>query len=174
MRIRSTITTIALATGLAVAGIAVPARAALTGATTTTFTITGGALAITMPESKVFDAVATGAATAGGLLGDVTVADSRGVAVNGWVSTVSTTTFLSPTPGVNGTVAVVNVGYASGPFTAHSGEGTFVAGTSFAAPPTYTAGQGNSSTTWNPTLTLTLLSSQVAGLYTGTITHSVA
>jgi hypothetical protein len=33
---------------------------------------------------------------------------------------------------------------------------------------------GNNTTTWNPTLVVTLPSDAVAGLYSGTVTHSVA
>jgi hypothetical protein len=33
---------------------------------------------------------------------------------------------------------------------------------------------GNNTTTWNPTLIVTIPSTAVAGTYTGTVTHSVA
>jgi len=36
------------------------------------------------------------------------------------------------------------------------------------------SGVGSNTVTWNPTLTLSLLPSQVAGTYSGTISHSVA
>jgi hypothetical protein len=187
MRIRTKLATIALSTGLAVggfAGFASPAQAALTGDTIATFTITAGALAITVPASTVAintGTVATGAATASGQLGSVTVADARGALVNSWTTSVDSTTFVLPgaTPTSNETVAVNKIAYSSGAFTAHSGLGVFVPGTlaNGAVPGTagsYTGAAGNSSTTWNPTLTFTLLSSQVAGTYTGTVTHSVA
>lgn len=181
MRTRSKLATIALTTGLAVAGLAGPAQAADTIAT---FTISAGSLALTVPASTVAintGTVNTGAATAAGQLGGVTVADSRGALVNSWTTTISTTTFVLPgaTPTSNETVAKANIAYSSGAFTAHSGLGAFVPGTltGLGSPGTggsHTGAAGNSSTTWNPTLTFTLLSSQVAGTYTGTITHSVA
>ena len=184
MKTRSKLTTIALAAGLAVAGIAGPAQAATTGNTTATFTITAGALAITVPASTVALAtgtVNTGAASASGQLGAVTVADSRGALLNSWTTTVSSTTFVLPgaSPTADETVAVNQIAYSSGAATASSGLGVFVPSTlaNGALPGTagsHTALAGNSSTTWNPTLTFTLLSSQVAGTYTGTITHSVA
>lgn len=174
-----------LSSGLALAGItgsAGPAGAATTGDTTATFTITAGALAVTVPSSTVALAtVNTGAATAAGQLGGVTVADTRGALVNSWTATVSSTTFVLPgaTPTANETVAVNQIAYSSGAATASSGLGAFVPGVlaNGALPGTagtHTGFAGNSSSTWNPTLTLTLLSSQVAGTYTGTITHSVA
>lgn len=185
MKIRSKLTAVALTSGLAVAGIAGvagPAQAANTGSTITTFTLTGGALAITVPASTVALAtgiVNTGAATAAGQLGNVTVADGRGLLVNSWTTTVSSTTFVLPgaSPTANETVAVANIAYASGASTAHTGLGVFVptlVPTALGADASYTGAAGNSSTTWDPTLTFTLLPSQVAGTYTGTVTHSVA
>lgn len=175
--------TAAAATGLAfaaVVGAAGPAGAATTDDTTTTFTITAGALAITAPATAALGTVATGAGTTSGQLGGVTVDDTRGALINSWTTTVSSTTFVLPgTPTANETVAVNQIAYSSGAFTAQSGLGTFVPGllANGAVPGTaasYTGAAGNSSTTWNPMLTLTLLSSQVAGTYTGTVTHSVA
>jgi hypothetical protein len=103
----------------------------------------------------------------------VTVSDTRGLLLNSWTTTVATTAFVTGTSTPNETVAAPMVAYSSGASTAHTGAGVFVPGT-IAAPPNHTAVGGNSSTTWNPTLTFTLLSSQVAGIYTGIITHSVA
>ena len=183
MRIGSKVATAVLATGLAVAGFAGPAQAALTGNTTATFTITGGGLNITAPGTAALSNVATGAATTSGQLGGVTVADTRGLLVNSWTTTVSSTTFVLPvtTPTADQTVAVNQIAYSSGAMdiASHTGLGAFVPGTlaNGGVPGTaasYTGAAGNSSTTWNPTLTLTLLPSQVAGDYTGTVTHSVA
>ncbi len=183
MKIRSKITTIAISAALAVAaitGIAGPAEAATTGGTIATFTISGGALAITVPASTVALVTGTvnaGAATAAGQLGSVTVDDSRGALLNSWTTTVSSTTFVTGTSTADETVAAANIKYASGISTAHTGLGAFVpttVPTALGADASYTGAAGNSSTTWNPTLTFTLLSSQVAGTYTGTVTHSVA
>jgi hypothetical protein len=183
MRTGSKLTTLALTTGLALGsfvGVAGSAHAATSGSTITTFTLSAGALAITVPASTVALAtgtVNTGAATAAGLLGPVTVADGRGLLVNSWTTTVSSTTFVTGTSTTNETVAVANIAYASGASTAHTGLGLFVptlVPTALGADASYTGAAGNSSTTWDPTLTFTLLSSQVAGTYTGTVTHSVA
>ena len=182
MRIGSRLATAVLATGLAVAGFAGPVHAATTGDTTATFTITGGALNITVPASIVaLGSVATGAATASGQLGSVAVADTRGALVNTWNTTVGSTTFVTGTgtPTADQTVAKANIAYSSGASTSTSGLGAFVPGTLA----TMTADgigagwaglSGNNTAAWNPTLTFTLLPSQVAGTYTGTITHSVA
>ena len=182
MRIRSKLTTIALAAGLVVGGVAGQAQAATTGNTTATFTITAGALAITVPSSTVaLGTVNTGAGSVSGQLGGVTVDDARGALLNTWTATVSTTTFVLPgaTPTADETVAKSAIAYSSGASTAHTGLGAFVPGvlpdlSSAGTAGTHAGAAGNSSTTWSPTLTFTLLSSQVAGTYSGTITHSVA
>lgn len=175
----------AAATGLTVAGLigtAGPAHAALTGDTTATFVITAGVLSITVPASTVALAtgtVNTGAASTNAQLGSVAVADARGLLVNSWTTTASTTVFTTGTATAPETVAKANIAYSSGTATSSTGLGAFVPGTlatmSVAGTGASWAGlAGNNTAAWNPTLTFTLLASQVAGTYTGTITHSVA
>ena len=176
----------AATTGLAAAallGAAGPASAATSGSTIATFAITGGALNITVPASTVALAtgtVNTGAASASGVLGSVAVTDTRGLLVNSWTTTVTTTSFTTgTTPTADQTVAAGKVAYASGPSTATTGLGAFVPTTSTpigigVTGASWTGLAGNDSAAWSPTLTFTLLASQVAGTYSGTITHSVA
>lgn len=174
----------ATTTGLAIAalvGFGGPAHAA-PGDTIATFAITAGSLSISVPASTVAlgtGTVNTGASTAAGQLGTVTVTDNRGALVNTWTTTVSSTTFVTGTSTTSETVALANIAYSSGAFTSHSGLGVFVPGslatmTSAGTGAAYTGAAGNSVTAWNPTLTFTLISSQVAGTYTGTINHAVA
>lgn len=178
----SKLTGAAVTTGLVVGGLlgAAPAHAATTGGTDTTFAITAGGLSITVPASKAFAGVSTGASSVSGQLGAVAVADSRGLLVNSWTATVNTTTFVTGTSTANETVAKTNVAYASGATSSTSGLGTFVptliptaVGTGVTGA-SWTGAAGNSTASWDPTMTFTLLSSQVAGTYSGTITHSVA
>jgi hypothetical protein len=168
----------AAATGMAVAallGVAGPAQAA---DTTTTFSISTGSLGITVPSSASLGSVASGALTVSGQLGSVSVADTRGALVNAWTATVSSTAFVTGTSTANETVAKTNIVYSSGAATSTSGLGTFVPGTAtMTAAGTgaaWTGAAGNATAAWNPTLALTLLPSQVAGTYTGTVTHSIA
>lgn len=171
MGITSKLATAGVTIGLAVGAFAAPAQAE---DTTVTFTITGGALAITVPVAPVaLASVSSGTLTASGQLGPVTVVDARGVLLNSWAATVTSSAFVTGTSTPNETVAAPMVGYSSGLATAHTGLGVFVPGTKL-VPPSHTAVAGTSSTTWNPTLTFTLASSQVIGIYTGTVTHSVA
>lgn len=173
MKTRSKLATLALSSGLAVAGFAGIAGPAQAEVTTATFAITAGGLAITVPASVAFAAVSTGAASATGQLGAVTVADTRGALVNSWTTTVTSSAFTTGAGSPPEAVAAPMVAYSTGAATAQSGLGVFVPGTKL-VPPTYTGAAGNSSTTWNPTVTFTLQSSQVAGTYSGTVTHSLA
>jgi hypothetical protein len=151
--------------------------------TVTTFTIESGGLSVSAPASTVAlntGTINTGATSASGSLGPVTVTDNRGAIGANWVATWASTTFLTGTGSANEAVAFANIFYASGPATATSGTGTFAPVTnqpmSTAAAGrivSWAAGMGNNSATWNPTLSFTLLSTQVSGTYTGTITHSV-
>jgi hypothetical protein len=181
----SRLTTIALSTTLAVAGLAGaagPAHAAQTGGTIATFSITAGTLDIVVPASTVALAtgtIATGAPTASALLGAVSVTDNRGLLVGNWVTSVSSSAFVTGSSTPNETVTPARIAYLAGAPTGTTGAGVFTpaVSTPLAAAPVTAAsyvGIGNNTATWNPTLTFTLLSSQVAGLYTGTVTHSVA
>jgi hypothetical protein len=159
------------------------AGAEATGNTIATFTVEAGGLAITVPTSTVVldtGTISTGASSASGQLGAVTVTDTRGTMGATWTATSSSTTFLTGTGSANEAVSLDRISYASGPATATSGTGTFAPLTSTpmsTAPAgrtvSWAAGMGNNSATWDPTLTFSLLSTQVAGTYTGTITHSV-
>ncbi|WP_436758734.1 hypothetical protein [Streptosporangium sp. V21-05] len=114
-------------------------------------------------------------------LGTVTVADSRSVLAS-WVATVSATDFARV-----GTPAVVidkaRVSYWSGPVTASvgvavrtPGQATAAAAQSLSSPRTaFTKQLGvlGTSTSWNPTLIVSVPNFAVAGTYTGTVTHSV-
>jgi hypothetical protein len=181
-QIRTAVSVLAVAAIAGASALFAPAAHAAAGDTIATFAITGGALSVAVPASTVAlstGTINTGAASASAQLGTVTVSDARGALVNSWTTTVSSTTFVTGGSSADETVAKANIAYSSGLSTAHTGLGVFVPGTlsSMASNGTgasYTGAAGNSSTSWNPTLTFTLLSSQVAGTYTGTINHSVA
>lgn len=179
MHIRRGIAALAASTALAggIVATALPAGAA-PGDTTTTFTITAGALTITEPATANLGSAAAGSASLAGALGNVTVTDNRGGLLPLWTATVAATDFTTGTATANEKVVKANVSYASGA-ASQTGLGLPVVqtGVALSAPAralNFVGVAGTNSATWNPTLTLTLLSSQVAGTYTGTITHSVA
>jgi hypothetical protein len=167
---------VAAATGMLTLGIAGPAVAAATSATVT---VTGGALSITAPASAgnlgtMANSVLGG--TISGPLGQVQVNDARSAAAgSGWVATVISTAF---TPPAGPTIGAANVGYTAGPIT-KVGTATFNANdppnlTGVVAAVTATGITGDNSATWNPTINVTVPGSMAAGVYSGTITHSVS
>jgi hypothetical protein len=169
------------ATAVGTALLALPARA---DDTTTSFTLSAGPLAISVPASANLGTAATGSASLSGQLGAVTVSDTRGALGEDWTATVSSTDFTTGGATADETIGKSAVSYWSGAATATSGVAVRVPGqllaanaqslstsrTAFSA----TGTVGNNSTTWNPTLVVTLPSDAVAGLYSGTVTHSVA
>jgi len=184
MNIRSKLTAFTLSAGLAVvgvAGLASPAHAALTSDTTTTFTLTGGLLAISGPGAKDLGSVSTSAGTTASVsLGNVTASDGRGALGAAWTASVSSTDFKTGTLTANETIAKANAFYQSNVAT-FTGVATLVPGqvtpaslsgtlTAYSASATV----GNNTATWNPTVNVTIPAQAVVGAYSGTITHSIA
>lgn len=173
----------AVVTGATVLSTATGAQAATTAGTTTTFSVNGGALAITAPASTNVGSGAAGASITAAL-GAVTVTDARGLLTASWTASASTTSFTTGGGTPAETVGATEVSYWSGPATANTGIGVLTPGqltallaqslgtskTAF----TLTLGVGNNSVTWNPTVIVAVPSAAIAGTYTGTITHSVA
>ncbi|HEX3622832.1 MAG TPA: hypothetical protein VHT97_10995 [Acidimicrobiales bacterium] len=189
MKTGSKLVTVILTSGMIVAGLAGfagPAQAVpVTGDTLTTFTLTGGALAITAPASSALGSVATGTSTtAATLLGVVTVSDGRGALLGSWTTSVTSSDYNTGGSTSNETIANANADYWSGLQTAGTGVAVRVPGqlafgnavtlassrTAFSA----TGVVGNNTTSWNPTVTVNIPAAAVAGAYTGTITHSLA
>lgn len=166
-----------LAVGGSALVFAAPGASAASG-TTSTFTLAGGALSITQPASADLGSAATGATSLSGSLGPVSVTDTRGNLTATWTATVSSTAFTTGSASTYETVTAANIAYTAGLATSSTGLGTFTPGAllNLSAPGTAGGwvGTGNNSVTWNPTIAFTLSPSQVAGTYTGTITHSVA
>jgi hypothetical protein len=166
---------VALVAGILTLGVASPA---LAGPTAATVTITGGSLSITVPA----DAGNLGTrantvlgATISGSLGQVRVDDARSAAAgSGWIASVISTAFTPPS---GPTIGAAAVGYAAGPIT-KVGTATFTADdppdlTGVVPAVTATGITGDNSATWNPTITVTVGGGMAAGVYSGTITHSV-
>ncbi|MCA2228283.1 putative Ig domain-containing protein [Nonomuraea aurantiaca] len=144
----------------------------------TTLTVAPGSLSITVPGSANLGSVAASSPTLSNSLGTVTVTDNRGNTSASWTVTVSATSFTTGTATAGETIATNKIAYSSGSGST-TGTGTFVPGNlangSLPGPgASWITGTGANSVTWNPTVTFTLIPSQVAGSYSGTITHSVA
>ncbi len=175
---------IAAAAVIAVVGFAAPAPAEASGATTVTFTLTGGALTIAAPASANLGSGLTGSSNLSGQLGPVTVTDARGATLGSWTASVVSTDFTTGGGTSNETIPKADIVYASGAATATTGVGVFTPGqltialgqalsqsrTAYAA----TGVVGNNTVTWNPTVQVNVPAAAVTGTYTGTVTHSVA
>jgi hypothetical protein len=170
-----------VATAFATVLLALPAAAADTN---TTFSVNGGQLSITVPASKTLSSVTTGGQTASSNLGTVTVTDERGANNGSWTASVGSTNFTTGGATPAETVPNANVSYWSGTATSTTGSATFTPGQS--TPPSAVTLQfqrtafsasnvvGNNTANWDPNLSVATSSSNVAGTYSGTISHSVA
>jgi hypothetical protein len=109
-------------------------------------------------------------------LGQVQVNDARAAAAgSGWVATVISTAF---TPSSGATIGAAAVGYTVGPIT-KVGTATYTADnppnlTGVVAAVTATGITGDNSATWDPTINVFVAGGTIAGVYSGTITHSVS
>ena len=144
--------------------------------TPASFTLTSGALSISAPTSSVSlgsqVALPTGS-TLSGPLGLVTVTDQRGGATT-WTASVISSAF-TPTAGPADPAS--NVRYAAGAFTVDAN----VVATAVPQPDltgvaiiATGASTGISVASWDPTISVVIPASLAPGVYTATITHSVA
>jgi len=159
-------------------GIAAPASA-VPGGTTATITVQGGVLAITVPTDAGNFGTATNTVSGEvitGSLGQVQVNDARDAAAgSGWVASVIATAF---TPSAGPAIPASAVGYTAGLIT-KVGTATFTANdptdlTGVVAAVTATGITGDNSATWEPTISVSVAGGMAAGVYSATITHSVA
>jgi hypothetical protein len=145
--------------------------------TTVTFTVTTGALAMTAPATADLGSGAPGT-TISSALGTVTVTDNRALLSAAWTATASSTSFTTGAGTANESIPASDVNYDPGDITTTgtiTANGTAV--TLSGTPQTVvagTAGVGNNTASWNPTLAVSVPAASVGGLYTGTLTQSVS
>jgi uncharacterized repeat protein (TIGR01451 family) len=137
-----------------------------------------GVLSITAPASASLGSAAPGG-TASASLGIVQVTDGR-AGVAGWTATTSGTDFTTGIGNAAETIPVHDVQYLISGFTSTTGSATFtpasstdLSGTAQAVV-TATNVEGDNSAAWNPVIQVLVPGGAVGGLYSGTITHSVA
>ncbi len=166
------------ATGTAAAG------APPSGGTDVTFEILPGTLAISTPTSAYIAKVSLAGALTG-QLGVVTVTDGRGVIDASWSASVTATNFTTGGGTEDEIISPSQVAYWSGQASSTTGVGVFTPGqptaddakrldpldglTTFSR----AAATGLNSATWDPTLTVAMTAQTVAGVYSGSLTHSV-
>jgi len=145
--------------------------------TTVTFTVSSGALSMTAPDSVDLGTNAPGT-TISGSVGTVVVTDDRALLSASWIVTASSTDWTTGAGTPAETIPAGDVGYDPGSITT---TGTITAvGTpitlSHTPQPvvTGTAGVGDNTATWDPTLSVAVPASAVVGTYTGILTQSVS
>lgn len=143
------------------------------------------AVSITAPTSAPLGTVAPGSTTLSAPLGTVKVTASGILGLfPSFTATVTSTTFTTGGATTAETIPKTSIAYWSGPVTASSGAQTAVPGqltalqaVPLSTPKTAFASTGTVltiTTSWNPTIVITIPPNAVAGPYTGTITHSAA
>jgi hypothetical protein len=157
---------------------AVTALPAAGATTTATFTLTAGALSISAPTGSVSlgsQVVSASTSTISGQLGVVTVTDQRGGATS-WVASVIVTAFTPTTGPAVTAVAADKVSYAVGTITQVGMTATTPATTDLTgvSPVVNGSSTGLSTASWNPTISVLLPANAAPGIYSATITHSVA
>jgi hypothetical protein len=160
--------------GALVVGTALPAGA---DATTASFQLTAGALSISVPASVSIGSqvVSTSPSTISGQLGVVTVTDERGGTTT-WVASVIVTAFTPTTGPAVTAIAATQVSYSAGTITQVGVTATKPATTDLTgvSPVVNGASTGLSTASWNPTISVLLPANAAPGIYTATITHSIA
>jgi hypothetical protein len=145
--------------------------------TAVTFAVSSGALTMTAPAA-VFLGSGAPSTTIAGAVGTTVVTDNRALLAASWTATASSTAFTTGGGTSAETIPAADVGYVPGAITT---TGTITAtGTSITLSGTAqpvvagTAGVGDNSATWNPTLSVAVPAAAVVGTYTGTLTQSAA
>jgi hypothetical protein len=150
--------------------------------TTVTFTVTVGLLSITAPTSAN---LTTGSGAPGttisGPVGPVTVTDDRALLAASWTVTAAETDWTTGTATSAETIPATDATYAPGAFTT---TGTITVAPASAPPIALenaaipvvdgTAGVGDNTATWNPTIAVAIPAFAVGGAYTGVLTQSVS
>ena len=158
--------------------------------TSVTFTVTVGALSLTAPATANLGSGAPGGTISGdlgnGAAGDsVVVTDDRALLAASWVATASASSWTTGGATPLETIPVADVGYAVGSITTtgtitatgtNLPAGTATGDLSGAAKTVVTgsAGSGNNTAGWDPTISVAVPASAVGGVYTGTLTQSVS
>ncbi|MEU1415010.1 hypothetical protein [Streptomyces sp. NPDC005731] len=149
------------------------ATAAADPSTTVTYAVTSGALTLSVPVSANLGAGAPGTRISAPI-GPMTVTDDRALLSASWTVTAAETDFTTGGSSIPATDAAYDPGSitTTGIITA---TGTPVTLSNSGQPVvTGSAGVGDNTATWNPTVTVNVPAGAIAGAYTGTLTQSVA
>jgi len=141
--------------------------------TTLTFVVTSGALTLSVPASADLGSGAPGT-TVSAPIGACTVIDDRALVSASWTVTAAETDFANGAQTIPATDADYTVGTVTttGTITVIGTDVTL--SNSPQTVVTGTAGVGDNTASWDPTISVHVPPGAVGGLYTGTLTQSVA
>jgi hypothetical protein len=141
--------------------------------TTVTFTVTTGALTMTVPASATLGSGAPGT-TISAPIGSCTVTDLRALAAASWTVTAAETNFANGANTIPATAATYTPGTVTTTGTITVTPSTVTLSNTAQTVVAGTAGVGNNTASWNPTVGVAVPANAVGGIYTGTLTQSVA
>jgi hypothetical protein len=145
--------------------------------TIVTFTVTTGGLSMTAPDAVDLGSGAPGT-TITGALGAVVVTDDRALLAASWTATASSTDFVTGGGTGDETIPAADAFYDPGVITTTGTITTAGTGITLSGDPqvvvTGTAGVGDNTATWDPTIAVTVPGTAVGGAYAATLTQSVA
>lgn len=150
-----------------------PAVAADDPSTTVTYTVTSGALTLSVPASANLGSGAPGTQISAPI-GPVTVTDNRALVSASWTVTAAETDFTSGASTIPATRATYTTGTVTTTGTITATPTSVTLSNSGQTVVTGSAGVGDNTATWNPTVTVSVPAGAIGGAYTGTLTQSVA
>jgi hypothetical protein len=141
--------------------------------TTVTFTVTSGALTLSVPAAANLGSGAPGT-TIAAPIGPCTVTDARALASASWTVTAAQTDFSNGTQIIPAGDDTYTVGTVTTTGTITVTPTNITLSNSAQTVLTGSAGVGDNTASWNPTLAVSVPAAAVAGTYNGTLTQSVA
>jgi hypothetical protein len=146
--------------------------------TSVTFTVTSGALTMTVPATADLGSGGPGTTIGPTAIGPCTVTDDRALSAASWTVTASETDFANQTDGAAPVIPATDATYAPGTITTTgtiTATGTDISLTNATQTVvTGSAGVGDNTATWSPSVGVAVPPAAVGGLYQGTLTQSVA
>ncbi|MFD5437977.1 hypothetical protein ACFWJ4_38225 [Kitasatospora sp. NPDC127067] len=149
------------------------ADAAADPSTTVTFTVTSGALSMSVPVGAALGSGAPGTQISSPI-GPVTVTDNRALLSASWTVTASETDFTNGSSTLPATSAAYTVGTVTTTGTITVTPTNVTLSNSPQVVVTGSAGVEDNTASWDPTVSVALPAGAISGTYTGTLTHSVA
>jgi hypothetical protein len=141
--------------------------------TTITFVVTSGALSMSVPVSASLGSGAPGT-TISAPIGACTVTDDRALLSATWTVTAAETDFANGGSTIPATDSTYSPGTVTTTGVITVTPSTVTLSNSPQTVLTGTAGVGDNTASWDPTIAVNVPASAVGGTYTGTLTQSVA